>query len=111
MMRYLNYDFLVNHNNMQNFDNWVSTFGTQKKEYELAPAGNKFKERTRIAEYANLPELMSMFKMIADVRTADTLILKSLTANCILLMLSRQNYKRNLLKNYQTELMGSTTAP
>lgn len=76
MMRYLNYDFLVNHNNMQNFDNWVSTFGTQKKEYELAPAGNKFKERTRIAEYANLPELMSMFKMIADVRTADTLNLK-----------------------------------
>ena len=76
MMRDLNYDFLVNHNNMQNFDNWVSTFGTQKKEYELAPAGNKFKERTRIAEYANLPELMSMFKMIADVRTADTLNLK-----------------------------------
>lgn len=76
MMRYLNYDFLVNHNNMQNFDNWVSTFGTQKKEYELAPAGNKFKERTRIAEYANLPELMSMFKTIADVRTADTLNLK-----------------------------------
>lgn len=76
MMRYLNYDFLASHNNMQNFDNWVSTFGTQKKEYELAPAGNKFKERTRIAEYANLPEFMSMFKMIADVRTADTLNLK-----------------------------------
>nr|WP_294036426.1 LPD25 domain-containing protein [uncultured Ruminococcus sp.] len=76
MMRYLNYDFLASHNNMQNFDNWVSTFGVQKKEYELAPAGNKFKERTRIAEYANLPELMSMFKTIADVRTADTLNLK-----------------------------------
>lgn len=73
MMRYLNYDFLANHNNMQNFDNWVSTFGVQKKEYELAPAGNKFKERTRIAEYSNLPELMSMFKLIADVRTSDTL--------------------------------------
>lgn len=76
MMRYLNYDILASHNNMQNFDNWVSTFGVQKKEYELAPAGNKFKERTRIAEYANLPELMSMFKTIADVRTADTLNLK-----------------------------------
>lgn len=76
MMRYLNYDFLASHNNIQNFDNWVSTFGVQKKEYELAPAGNKFKERTRIAEYANLPELMSMFKTIADVRTADTLNLK-----------------------------------
>ena len=73
MMRYLNYDFLASHNNMQNFDNWVSTFGVQKKEYELAPAGNKFRERTRIAEYSNLPELMSMFKLIADVRTSDTL--------------------------------------
>lgn len=76
MMRYLNYDFLASHNNMQNFDNWISTFGVQKKEYELAPAGNKFKERTRIAEYSNLPELMSMFKMVADVKTAETLKLK-----------------------------------
>ena len=76
MMRYLNYDFLASHNNMQNFDNWISAFGVQKKEYELAPAGNKFKERTRIAEYFNLPELMSMFKMVADVKTAETLKLK-----------------------------------
>lgn len=76
MMRDLNYDFLASHNNMQNFDNWISAFGVQKKEYELAPAGNKFKERTRIAEYSNLPELMSMFKMVADVKTAETLKLK-----------------------------------
>lgn len=76
MMRYLNYDFLASHNNMQNFDNWISAFGVQKKEYELAPAGNKFKERTRIAEYSNLPELMSMFKMVVDVKTAETLKLK-----------------------------------
>lgn len=76
MMRYLNYDFLASHNNMQNFDNWISAFGVQKKAYELAPAGNKFKERTRIAEYSNLPELMSMFKMVADVKTAETLKLK-----------------------------------
>lgn len=76
MMRYLNYDFLASHNNMQNFDNWISAFGVQKKEYELAPTGNKFKERTRIAEYSNLPELMSMFKMVADVKTAETLKLK-----------------------------------
>lgn len=76
MMRYLNYDFLASHNNMQNFDNWISAFGVQKKEYELSPAGNKFKERTRIAEYSNLPELMSMFKMVADVKTAETLKLK-----------------------------------
>lgn len=52
------------------------TTDTQKLIADVAPAGNKFKERTRIAEYANLPELMSMFKTIADVRTADTLNLK-----------------------------------
>lgn len=73
MMRYLQYDFLTRHNNMQNFDNWVSSFGVQKTDYELAPTGNKFRERTRIAEYANLPELMAMFKQSADIRTSDTL--------------------------------------
>lgn len=73
MMRYLQYDFLASHNNMQNFDNWVSTFGKIKVDYELAPAGNKFKERSRVAEYSNMPELMSMFKMVADIRPADTL--------------------------------------
>lgn len=46
--------------------------GTENR-MELAPAGNKFKERTRIANYTGLPELMSMFKQVADVRTADTL--------------------------------------
>ena len=72
MMRYLQYDFLCQHD-MQNFDNWVSTFGKQKTDYELAPTGDKFKARTRIASYANMPELMSMFKQCADVRTGDSL--------------------------------------
>ena len=72
MMRFLEYDFLKDHR-LSNFDNWVTVFGEQKTEWELAPAGNKFKERTRIANYTGLPELMSMFKQVADVRTADTL--------------------------------------
>ena len=72
MMRFLEYDFLKDHG-LNNFDNWVTVFGEQKTEWELAPAGNKFKERTRIANYTGLPELMSMFKQVADVRTADTL--------------------------------------
>ena len=72
MMRFLEYDFLKDHG-LSNFDNWVAVFGEQKTEWELAPAGNKFKERTRIANYTGLPELMSMFKQVADVRTADTL--------------------------------------
>lgn len=72
MMRYLEYDFLKDHG-LANFDNWVTVFGEQKTDWELAPAGNKFKERTRIANYSGMPELMSMFKQIADIRTADTL--------------------------------------
>lgn len=72
MMRFLEYDFLKEHG-LSNFDNWVTVFGNQKTEWELAPAGNRFKERTRIADYTGLPELMSMFKQVADVRTADTL--------------------------------------
>ena len=70
MMRFLEYDFLKDHR-LSNFDNWVTVFGEQKTEWELAPAGNKFKERTRIANYTGLPELMSMFKQVADVRTPD----------------------------------------
>ena len=72
MMRYLEYDFLNNHG-LQHFDNWVAVFGDQKTDWELKPAGNGFKERTRIANYTGLPELMSMFKQVADIRTADTL--------------------------------------
>lgn len=72
MMRYLQYDFLQE-KGLHHFDSWVSTFGKQKTDWELAPAGNKFKQRTRIASYANMPELTSMFKQCADVKTADML--------------------------------------
>ncbi|MBR4318996.1 MAG: DEAD/DEAH box helicase family protein, partial [Oscillospiraceae bacterium] len=72
MMRYLEYDFLKD-KGLQHFDNWVTVFGEQKTDWELKPAGNGFKERTRIAQYSGLPELMSMFKQVADIRTADTL--------------------------------------
>ena len=58
---------------LNHFDNWVSVFGEQKTEYELSPAGNSYRPRTRIANYSNLPELMNMFKQCADIKTADTL--------------------------------------
>lgn len=72
MMRFLQYDMLKD-KQLNHFDNWVSIFGEQKTEYELSPAGNSYRPRTRIANYSNLPELMSMFKQCADVKTADTL--------------------------------------
>lgn len=65
MMRYLQYDFLKEKGS-NHFDSWVSTFGEQKTEYELDPAGNSYRPRTRIANYCNLPELISMFKQCAD---------------------------------------------
>lgn len=74
MIRYLEYDFLKDYD-LQHFDNWVAAFGDQKTDWELKPAGNGFKERTRIANYTGLPELMSMFKQVAAIRTADTLTL------------------------------------
>lgn len=72
MMRYLQYDFLQS-KGLHHFDSWVSVFGEQKTDYELAPAGNKYRQRTRIANYCNMPELMSMFKMCSDIKTADML--------------------------------------
>ena len=72
MMRFLEYDFLKE-KGLEHFDNFVSVFGEQKTDWELAPAGNKFKQRTRIANYTGIPELMSMFKQAADIRTADTM--------------------------------------
>lgn len=72
MIRFLQYD-LLKEKQLNHFDNWVSVFGEQKTEYELAPAGNSYRPRTRIANYVNLPELLSMFKQCADVQTSDTL--------------------------------------
>lgn len=75
MMRYLQHDTLQAAG-LEAFDSWVSVFGKPATEYELAPAGNKWRMKTRIASYSNLPELISMFKQCADVKTADTLQLK-----------------------------------
>ena len=93
MMRYLEYDFLKS-KELQHFDNWVTVFGEQKTDWELAPAGNKFKERTRIANYTGMPELMSMFKQIADIRTADTLKLDVPDCECAILLRPTQSLTR-----------------
>jgi N12 class adenine-specific DNA methylase/type I restriction-modification system DNA methylase subunit len=72
MMRYLQYDYLKNLG-MEHFDSWISTFGEPVSDFQLSPAGNSFKQKTRIANFSNLPELTTMFKQCADVKTADTL--------------------------------------
>lgn len=72
MMRYLQHDTLKKCG-IEAFDSWVSTFGKPETAYELSPAGNKWRQKTRIAKYSNLPELVSMFKQCADIKTPDIL--------------------------------------
>lgn len=74
MQRYLQYDTLMEHH-LEHFDSWASTFGETTTTLELKPEGTGYKARTRFAHFYNLPELMSMFKEVADIKTADTLSL------------------------------------
>ena len=72
MQRYLQYDELKA-NDLEHFDNWASTFGETVTAIELAPEGTGYRAKTRFAKFHNLPELMSMFKEVADIQTAETL--------------------------------------
>ncbi|MGN0173761.1 MAG: DEAD/DEAH box helicase family protein, partial [Acutalibacteraceae bacterium] len=72
MQRYLQYNTLVE-NGLQNFDAWASTFGETVTATELNPEGTGYRSKTRFAKFYNLPELMSMFKEVADIQTADML--------------------------------------
>lgn len=72
MQRYLQYNELKK-NDLEHFDNWASTFGETVTAIELAPEGTGYRAKTRFAKFHNLPELMSMFKQVADIQTAETL--------------------------------------
>lgn len=72
MQRYLQYTGLKE-NSLEHFDNWASTFGETVTAIELAPEGTGYRAKTRFAKFHNLPELMSMFKEVADIQTAETL--------------------------------------
>ena len=72
MQRYLQMHELEKRD-LHHFDNWASVFGETQTAYELAPEGNKFRIKTRFSKFYNLPELMSMFKNVADIQTNDML--------------------------------------
>ena len=72
VMRYLQYSTLQQ-KKLTHFDCWASTFGETTTAIELAPEGTGYRARTRFAKFFNLPELMSMFKEVADIKTADQL--------------------------------------
>ena len=80
MQRYLQYKALEERNLLQ-FDSWASTFGETVTAIELAPEGTGYRAKTRFAKFYNLPELMSMFKEVADIQTAETLNLPVPKAN------------------------------
>ena len=72
IQRYLQYNTLVK-NSLQHFDSWASTFGETVTAVELTPEGTGYRAKTRFAKFYNLPELMAMFKEVADIKTADML--------------------------------------
>ena len=72
VMRYLQYSTLQQ-KKLTHFDCWASTFGETTTAIELAPEGTGYRARTRFAKFFNLPELMSMFKEVADIKTSDQL--------------------------------------
>ena len=78
MMRYLQHDMLKR-KNLTHFDCWASTFGETTTAIELAPEGTGYRARTRFAKFHNLPELMNLFKEVADIKTADQLNLPTPT--------------------------------
>lgn len=80
MQRYLQYDALED-KHLQHFDSWASTFGETVTAIELAPEGAGYRAKTRFAKFYNLPELMMMFRQVADIQTADMLNLPVPKAN------------------------------
>ena len=93
MQRYLQYDKLVQ-SKLQHFDAWASTFGETVTAIELAPEGTGYRTKTRFAKFYNLPELMNLFKEVADIQTSDTLNLP----------LPKANYENIVIKPSQTQL-------
>ncbi len=72
MQRYLQYDMLKEHD-LEHFDAWASTYGETVTAIELAPEGTGYRAKTRFAKFFNIPELMNMFREVADIQTADML--------------------------------------
>lgn len=80
IQRYLQYNTLAE-NHLLHFDEWASTFGETVTAIELNPEGSGYRAKTKFAKFYNLPELMTMFKEVADIQTADMLKLPVPKAN------------------------------
>ncbi|ETS97514.1 helicase-related protein [Streptococcus sp. OBRC6] len=98
MQRYLQYESLKK-NNLEHFDSWASTFGETQSSFELSPEGTGYRVKTRFSKFYNLPELMSMFKEVADIQTADMLNLPTPEANYEVIKTEPSEEQKEILKS------------
>ena len=98
MQRYLQYDSLKK-NNLEHFDAWASTFGETQSAFELSPEGIGYRVKTRFSKFYNLPELMSMFKEVADIQTADMLNLPTPEAHYEVIKTLPSEEQKEILKS------------
>ena len=96
MQKYLQYGTL-HRNELIHFDSWASTFGETVTAIELAPEGTGYRAKTRFAKFYNLPELMTMFKEVADIQTADMLNLPVPHANYHNVVLKPSEIQRDMV--------------
>ncbi len=96
IQRYLQYSELVRQG-LQHFDAWASTFGETATAIELAPEGTGYRAKTRFAKFYNLPELMSMFRLVADIQTADMLNLPVPKANFHTVVIKPSQWQKDMV--------------
>lgn len=98
MQRYLQYESLKK-DNLEHFDSWASTFGETQSAFELSPEGTGYRVKTRFSKFYNLPELMSMFKEVADIQTADMLNLPTPEAHYEVIKTLPSEEQKEILKS------------
>ena len=98
MQRYLQYDELKK-NRLEHFDSWASTFGETQSALELSPEGTGYRVKTRFSKFYNLPELMSLFKEVADIQTADMLNLPVPKAHYEVIKTMPSDEQKEILKS------------
>ncbi|HEL1317910.1 TPA: DEAD/DEAH box helicase family protein [Streptococcus equi subsp. zooepidemicus] len=98
MQRYLQYESLKK-NGLEHFDSWASTFGETQSAFELSPEGTGYRVKTRFSKFYNLPELMSIFKEIADIQTADMLNLPTPEAHYEVIKTLPSEEQKEILKS------------
>ena len=99
MQKYLQYGALKEQG-LTNFDSWASTFGETVTAIELSPDGSGYRAKTRFAKFFNIPELMSMFKQVADVQTADMLNLPVPKANFHVVKVEASDIQKEMVQSF-----------